>query len=72
MARLGCDFTFLRRSFIRDIEGRLVSTEIPRMRKTIQEAFERPEEAIRKDRAQLEQAIRGWPSTAVDERAAGA
>lgn len=32
MARLGCDFTFLRRSFKRDVRGRSMATELGRLR----------------------------------------
>lgn len=67
MARLKCDFSFLRRSFHRDIAGHDLSEEIPRMRKAIQEAFGRSPEAIAADRALLEQAIQAWPTVSIQQ-----
>jgi len=42
MARLGCSFSFLRRSFLRDIRGRDPRWEIPRLLDAIHEAFQHP------------------------------
>ncbi len=39
MARLQCSFTFLRRSFTRDICGKEVSVEVPCMKETLRKAF---------------------------------
>jgi len=39
MARLRCSFTFLRRSFLRDICGKDMAIEIPHMWETIEKAF---------------------------------
>lgn len=58
MARLKCDFGFLRRSFHRDIQGRSLALEIPRISKALQEAYRRSPDAIAQDRSSLEAAIR--------------
>jgi len=42
MARLGCSFSFLRRSFLRDMAGRNPRAEIPRLLEALQEAFRQP------------------------------
>jgi hypothetical protein len=42
MARLGCSFSFLRRSFLRDIVGRDPQMEIPRILEALREAFRQP------------------------------
>jgi len=42
MARLGCSFSFLRRSFLRDIVGRDPRVEIPRILEALREAFQQP------------------------------
>jgi hypothetical protein len=63
MARLGCSFSFLRRSFHRDIHGRDLAVEIPRLRQALADAALRPPEAVARDRADLETAIRNWPGT---------
>jgi hypothetical protein len=61
MARLRCDFSFLRRSFYRDIQGRNPAVEIPRLLEAIRRARLRTPEAVAKDRRSLEVAIRAWP-----------
>ena len=68
MARLQCDFSFLRRSFLRDIRGREPATEIPRLRRAIAEGFQRPAEAVAADRRALEEAIQSWPVEAVSRQ----
>ncbi|MBI5379524.1 MAG: hypothetical protein HZA23_05145 [Nitrospirae bacterium] len=60
MARLRCWFSFLRRSFHRDIKGRDPVVEIPRIREAIQRAFRRDAEAVERDRRDLENAIHSW------------
>lgn len=62
MARLECDFSFLRRSFLRDIEGRDLAQEIPRLRQALQEAAVRPADAVKADRDALEETIRASSS----------
>jgi len=61
MARLGCGFSFLRRSFHRDIRGRDLSVEIPRLRAALEEAQRQPRDELAKNRVDLEAAIRPWP-----------
>jgi hypothetical protein len=57
MMRLGCNFTFLRRSFHRDIQGHKVAEEIPRLREAIRQASLRSLEDIEKDHRELEKII---------------
>jgi hypothetical protein len=57
LARLGCSFSFLRRSFHRDIGGRDVGAEVPRLLAALEAAFRRPPLAIARERAELEEAI---------------
>lgn len=61
MARLDCQFSFLRRSYHRDIQGRSPRVEIPRMIEAVERARRRNAEQVWSDRLELEQAIRGWP-----------
>ena len=60
MARLRCDFSFLRRSFHRDIRGRHLAVEIPRIRAAIREAVARDDDAVANDRRALVSAVRAW------------
>ncbi len=60
MARLRCEFSFLRRSFHRDIQGRDLVVEIPRLREALQQARLRSGEDIARDRHDLEMAIHAW------------
>jgi len=53
MARLGCGFSLLRRSYRRDMVGRTPSIEIPRLRSAIREALDRKPEAVDQDHAAL-------------------
>jgi hypothetical protein len=66
MARLDCSFTFLRRSFHRDIRGHLVGREIPCILEAFAAAVRRSPDAVNRDRRELnlaiEQALRGWPA----------
>lgn len=61
MARLGCDFSFLRRSFHRDIQGRSLAFEIPNLHRAIQQARERPLPVIARQREALEAAVGAHP-----------
>ena len=61
MARLGCRFSFLRRSFHRDVAGRDLSVEIPRLRAAVEDAQRQPRDDLARNRADLEAAIRAWP-----------
>ncbi len=58
MTRLNCTFSFLRRSFHHDMQDRSLTLEIPRLSKTLQEAYRRSPEAIAQDRSSLKAAIR--------------
>jgi len=60
MARLHCNFSFLRRSFLRDIRGRDLSVEVPRLREALRQAHMRSPAAVAQDRLDLETAIRAW------------
>lgn len=57
MARLRCRFSFLRRSFLRDIVGRDLAVEIPRLRHALQAAFEASPEKLEEDHRMLLRAI---------------
>ncbi len=63
MARLDCSFSFLRRSFLRDIRGRVLSEEIPRIRQAIEQARRRGQAQIEEDRKALVHAIANWNQT---------
>lgn len=63
MARLNCSFSFLRRSFLRDIQGRSMSIEIPRLQGALREAFVRCPEVIAEERRELMVAIDSWVTT---------
>jgi len=60
MARLGCEFTFLRRSFRRDVQGRDMRVEVPRMRDAVVAARHRSRGAVDRDRRALEDAVGAW------------
>jgi hypothetical protein len=57
LARLKCDFSFLRRSFYRDIRGREMAREIPRLRQALQEAWRRTPEEVARDCRELDEAV---------------
>jgi 2-keto-3-deoxy-L-rhamnonate aldolase RhmA len=61
MARLDCDFSFLRRSFRKDIQGRDMAVEIPRLLDAIKQSRLRVPEAVAQDRRELQAAVRTWP-----------
>ncbi len=61
MARLQCTFSFLRRSFHRDIHNRNMAVEVPRILAAIRVAKTRGPEQIAQDRRDLELAIAAWP-----------
>lgn len=70
MARLNCTFSFLRRSFHRDIKGRDLKTEIPRLLRALQEARLRSSDGIAADRHELERAIMAVPGHLLHSSAA--
>jgi hypothetical protein len=53
LARLGADFTFLRRSFYRDVAGRDIAAAVARIHGAVETAFARDEEAVGRDRSEL-------------------
>ena len=53
LARLRCDFTFLRRSFYRDVVGRDVAAEVARIHTAVGAAFARDDQAVVRDRSEL-------------------
>ncbi|MFC1705534.1 hypothetical protein ACFL59_01785 [Planctomycetota bacterium] len=60
MMRLRCHFSFLRRSYHRDMEGRDPAIEVPRLLATLDESRRRSPEEIDEDRSELQKAIRRW------------
>lgn len=58
LARLRCEYTFLRRSFRRDTVGRDLGVEVPRMRDAVLQAAVRSQRDMRDDRAELTRRIR--------------
>ena len=61
MARLGCQFSFLRRSFHRDIRGRDLAIEIPRLRATLEAAQRMSRDELTRNYSELRAAISAWP-----------
>ncbi len=57
MVRLGCHFSFLRRSFHRDMKRRKLSFEIPRMKKWMQQLRNRSRLEIESDSQTLKELI---------------
>jgi hypothetical protein len=53
MARLGCSFSILRRSFHRDIRGRDPAIEVPRLRVSLEEARQRTPDEVERDHQDL-------------------
>jgi hypothetical protein len=62
MIRIGCSFSFLRRSFLRDVRGRDFNVEIQRIKKAIDLARKRPVEAVDRDRRDLQTAESNFPA----------
>jgi hypothetical protein len=59
LARLGCDFSFLRRSFLRDVEAGAMAPALVAIRAAIEEARGRGPNAIDRDRVELASAVLG-------------
>lgn len=57
MTRLNCHFSFLRRSFYRDIRGRDVTVEVPKLRNAIAQARYRSPEHVQQDKNELARLI---------------
>jgi hypothetical protein len=63
MARLNFSFSFLRRSFMRDIEGKDLAQEISRIRQALQAATERSPAQVESDRRLLVEQIEALPQS---------
>ena len=72
MTRVGAGFSFLRRSFHRDIAGRDVAAEVPRLLAAIDAARQRPPDAVARDRAEFAAAVRATARPAAAAVRAGA
>lgn len=74
MARLGASFSFLRRSFHRDMRDRSLDVEVPLLLGTLRAAQSRTPEAVARDREELIAAVRGayldMPADIIDTRGA--
>ena len=64
LARLRCEYTFLRRSFRRDIVGRDLDVEVPRMREAVLQATNRSHEDVRDEHTELTRMIRELETSA--------
>ena len=60
MARLQCDFTFLRRSFTRDMAGKDMTVEVPRILDALSIARTRTQQEVQQDKDELTQMVRKW------------
>ena len=60
MARLACGFSFLRRSFHRDVRGRDPAASIASILSALDAASRRSAEEIRTDAMELQEAIAAW------------
>ena len=60
MARLDCDFTYLRRSFTRDMVDRDMIVEVPRILDALKTAKTRTTEQITADQDELAQVVKQW------------
>lgn len=63
MIRINCTFSFLRRSFHRDVPGRDLAVEVPRLLEAIDRAKMRSSMSVARDRRNLEIAIDNWAKT---------
>ncbi|MEO8369343.1 MAG: aldolase/citrate lyase family protein [Candidatus Solibacter sp.] len=61
MARLDCSFSFLRRSFTRDTEGRSLSRLVPRIRGALRQASLRTPAAVECGREEFRLSGASWP-----------
>ena len=67
MARLNCQFTFLRRSFIKDIAGKDMQHEVPRMRQALQAAHQRSSREIHSDQKELTALVSQWDAVSLPQ-----
>ena len=58
MARLGANFTMLRRSFLRDTRGLPLATQVPRILDALEEAARRSRDRMQTDRRELERLVK--------------
>lgn len=63
LTRLECDFTFLRRSFRRDVVGRALDIEVPRIREALLAASIRSLGEVHRDRADFVRVVRELESS---------
>jgi hypothetical protein len=70
MTRLDCGFSFLRRSYRRDVPSGAQGDSIARLRKALAAAARRAPRQVEHDRRDLEAAIRAWPRPACGARRA--
>lgn len=67
LARLNCAFTFLRRSFLTDIQGQDMTYQVSRMRAAMEKARHRDAAMVTRDQGALHQAIARWnPASATN------
>lgn len=71
LARLACDFSFLRRSFVRDSSAGPLAAALAQVRSMVAEAFARPAAAVERDRAELDATIARLERDAATVEAAG-
>jgi len=69
MARLKCDFSVLRRSFLRDTLGLDLTREIPRLRQALAAANKRNRVDVLKDHVELQAAVAAWDGVVVADQA---
>jgi hypothetical protein len=62
MVRLGCSFSFLRRSFRRDVRGRSLAREVPLLLDAIRGAEQRDVSEVVRDQRDLVRRVRAWPA----------
>jgi hypothetical protein len=60
MARLDCQFTFLRRSFYRDIKGKDLNLEVPRILDALRDARTWSENELRRNQTEFAAAVAKW------------
>lgn len=63
MARLGTQFSFLRRSYHRDMRGRDAADEVPRLLAAIREARARSAAEVERDRLELANHVDSWATS---------
>jgi hypothetical protein len=60
MARLRCNFSFLRRSFHADVQRTTIAAAVPAIREAMTAALDEPKESLMRSRAELLDHIRVW------------